>query len=239
MIKRKIILICFIFMNLVIYSQKTFGEVFYEKKMLDIKNNRKKVSSKNSFFKFREKINKNLKKVTYSLIFNETESLFFSSKIMEKDIDRSLKLAINFGGGRGILYTNIKTKLKLHQADGYGERFLINGEIKYNWIITQETKKIDKYLCYKAILKDNTSKKGKDIIAWFSPEIPFSFGPNGYCALPGLILELELSNGFLFKAVKINLKKNNLKKIIKPKKGVKISEEEFLKIGKETMRKRN
>lgn len=206
--------------------------------MLDITKNNKESSSKKKFLEFRDKINSNLKKVIYTLQFNEIESLFFSPKVMETEIDRSLKLAINFWGGRGILYTNIKTKLKLHQADGYGERFLINGKISYKWVITQETKKIDKYLCYKARLKDNLNKKRKDIIAWFCPDIPFSFGPNGYCGLPGLIVELELNNGFLFKAININLKKNNSKKIVKPNKGVKISEEQFILLGNKSMKRK-
>jgi GLPGLI family protein len=153
---------------------------------------------------------------------------------MENDINRGVNLAINFGGGRGILYTNLKNKIKLHQADGYGEKFLIKGKIEFKWEITQETKKIGNYNCYKAILKEKLSKKSKNTIAWFSAEIPYSFGPNGYCGLPGLILELELNNGFLFKVTDIHLKKEASKKIVKPSKGIKISEEEFLDLGKKS-----
>ena len=30
-----------------------------------------------------------------------------------------------------------------------------------------------------------------EVTAWFCPQIPFAFGPNGFGALPGLILELQ------------------------------------------------
>ena len=33
------------------------------------------------------------------------------------------------------------------------------------------------------------------VVAWFCPDLPYSFGPNGYCGLPGLILELQIRNG--------------------------------------------
>lgn len=237
--KNKILIICLIifFNNSSFCQEKISGNVVYKKTMLDISSKIKKENSKKTFLEFRKKINNNLKKVTYTLSFNAKESLFFSSKVMETDVDRSLKLAINFGGGRGILYTNLKNKIKLHQADGFGERFLIRGKIEYKWIVTQKTKKIDKYLCYKAVLKSDSNKK--DIVAWFCPNIPYSFGPNGYCGLPGLIIELELNNGFLFKAYNIKLQKNTSKIILKPVKGVKISEEEFLSIGKKSMERKN
>jgi GLPGLI family protein len=32
------------------------------------------------------------------------------------------------------------------------------------------------------------------VIAWYCPSIPYSFGPNGYSGLPGLILELQVRN---------------------------------------------
>lgn len=65
-----------------------------------------------------------------------------------------------------------------------------------NWEITTETKTIDRYLCYKA--KSNIASIDKhgnvvknEVIAYFTPIIPFQAGPLGYYGLPGLIIELQ------------------------------------------------
>lgn len=57
----------------------------------------------------------------------------------------------------------------------------------FNWVIDSvEVRQIDKYICNKA----TTSFRGRNYVAWFSTEIPFSFGPWKFSGLPGLILEV-------------------------------------------------
>ena len=55
-----------------------------------------------------------------------------------------------------------------------------------NWKITNETKKFGKFTCKKATAKF----RGRDYTAWFTSEIPVSFGPWKFNGLPGLILEV-------------------------------------------------
>ena len=72
------------------------------------------------------------------------------------------------------------------------------------------------------------NSKGKfvhPVIAWYCPEIPYKFGPAGYGGLPGMILELQEKNN-VFGAIKIELKAP-LEKIQIPKKGIKISHQEY------------
>src|SRR5699024_11197932 len=38
----------------------------------------------------------------------------------------------------------------------------------------------------------NYKKKKGVLTAWFTPDLPFQFGPIGYAGLPGLILELSI-----------------------------------------------
>lgn len=68
-----------------------------------------------------------------------------------------------------------------------------------NWKITSEFKFIDNYKCYKAtsvmIVESPNKTFNHPVIAWFCPDLPYSFGPNGYGGLPGLILELQVRNG--------------------------------------------
>lgn len=102
----------------------------------------------------------------------------------------------------------------------------INGQfIEYKlsspaWKITSETKKIDKYDCYKAqYIHTYTSVSGKlinrEITAWFAPELPYSFGPGKYFGLPGLILELDDGKGTVYLAGSISINAN-IKKIELP-----------------------
>jgi GLPGLI family protein len=86
-----------------------------------------------------------------------------------------------------------------------------------NWKITNETKEINGYTCYKAYFSTNNSElKRANIImprfAWFTTDIPLSGGPTLFGNLPGLILELETKSAH-FVATNIKNTKKKLKKI--------------------------
>lgn len=82
------------------------------------------------------------------------------------------------------------------------QRQLKKGKIRakwkpnYNWLITKDTKTIKGYLCKKAtcnsieVKPDDPAYFGQ-VTAWFTEEIPIPAGPDRYCGLPGLILEIE------------------------------------------------
>lgn len=65
------------------------------------------------------------------------------------------------------------------------QKYNYRGFDYYNWKITTETKKINNFLCYKAI----------PIEARFCPEIPLPYGPENYAGLPGSIFEVYEING--------------------------------------------
>jgi GLPGLI family protein len=96
------------------------------------------------------------------------------------------------------------------------------------WEITNETKKIGKFNCYKAIglfeRSGYINKKDEKIIAWFTPEIPFNFGPKYYSGLPGLIIKLE--EGRVSYALK-KINKAESQKINFQKKGKQITAEKL------------
>jgi GLPGLI family protein len=85
------------------------------------------------------------------------------------------------------------------------QRQLKKGKIRakwkpnYNWTITNDTKTIKGYLCKKATTNsievdpDKPAYYGQ-VTAWFTEEIPLPAGPDRYCELPGLILEIEYEN---------------------------------------------
>jgi len=68
-----------------------------------------------------------------------------------------------------------------------------------NWKLIDETKVINTINCKKA----EVTFKGRNWIAWYSPEIPFPYGPMKFSGLPGLIIKITDDKGdFDFELVK-------------------------------------
>ncbi|WLD23149.1 GLPGLI family protein [Flavobacterium dauae] len=84
--------------------------------------------------------------------------------------------------------------------DIHKKNFLVTDELNYTWQITNETKKIKDYTCYKA----TTTFRGNTFEAWFTPDIPINAGPWKWYGLPGLIVEAtDKDQSVVFKLEKI------------------------------------
>lgn len=70
------------------------------------------------------------------------------------------------------------------------------------------------------------------VTAWYTPQIPVSQGPAEYWGLPGLILELNTDRTTIL-CTKIVLNPTNKIKIDAPKRGEKVTKEEYAEIVKE------
>lgn len=71
-----------------------------------------------------------------------------------------------------------------------------------SWTLHPDQKLVGNYICQKA----TTRFRGRDYTAWFSPDIPLSFGPWKLNGLPGLILEVsDATHQVYFLAVSINI----------------------------------
>ena len=87
-----------------------------------------------------------------------------------------------------------------------------------NWKIKNDMKEIAGHICMNAFCYD--SLKGKEVVAWFALDLPIPAGPNRYCGLPGMILEINEANGalvytatsILFSEEKMEIKKPEVKK---------------------------
>lgn len=173
---------------------------------------------------------KNARDVVAYLNFTEKESLFEVEKAMASDAEKGINLTRIFAGKDNVFYYNIVTNERLSQNDFMGELFLISKQ-PIEWEVKQESKQIGNYTCFKAIKRD-TIANNKKIIAWFTPQIPISFGPKEFNGLPGLILEVNHSM-VNFKATRIEINPKKLEKFNKPTKGKRLTEEKFKQITKE------
>lgn len=118
--------------------------------------------------------------------------------------------------------------------NAFGQNFLINLPAT-KWKLTQTSKIIGKYKCYKAITQKLIGTKFYDVYAWFTPDLPFNFGPMGYQGLPGLILKLETGNLSYNLKELIKIKSMEIKK---PSKGQNITLDDFNLMAKKVYKKR-
>ncbi|MFK7773901.1 MAG: GLPGLI family protein [Saprospiraceae bacterium] len=132
----------------------------------------------------------------FKLRFNENESRFF---FVNDDDEIPFTLQFVLAKNKNI-YTNRETKKMLEAKKGFKKvkMFLIESKLEpRDWEITSETKKIGNYTCQKATTSREIYEGGRFLFieyaeAWFTDSIPFSFGPEKYGGLPGLILELKI-----------------------------------------------
>lgn len=165
----------------------------------------------------------------FRLDYNQKESLFYHPPVLEKN-ERDFSAFGTFINFSGKYYVS-KTVLT-QQKEAFGKEFLVTYP-KIDWKITNETKKIGKYICYKATAIKIREVPGEiikeKIVAWFAPEIPFNYGPKDFHGLPGLIVQVQ-EGKTIFNLKKI-VKEGDKKKIkIKPPtKGEKVTSEEYNK----------
>lgn len=122
----------------------------------------------------------------------------------------------------------IESGKTIEQRDFMGKKFLFKGSVEQlPWKIVGEQKKILDFLCQKAVYADTSI----NITAWFTPQIPLATGPDNYGNLPGMILEVNIDEGQrIISANKVafdNLPEDALET---PKKGKKVTKEEYEKI---------
>jgi GLPGLI family protein len=195
----------------------------------------------------------------YTLSFNKSECLYEEQEQLEKPeapANGGFSISVAFSG-EGKKYLNLKDKISIEEADIFGKEFLIVEPLeKPDWKLLNETKKIGDYNCFKAelivqatekqkeeykeFLKKEETKpalfkmdepKDKTIVAWYTPEIPVSFGPNKYWGLPGLILEINEEETIIL-CSKVTLSNKEKSKIKVPNTGEKVTQKKFDEIQK-------
>ena len=228
-------------------SQVKEGKIVYERTMqLQIRINDDNPAFQNMIPKER--------KDKFELFFTEGKSLWQgveddsqSDETSFGDNSGGMRMVIRVPGNDDIAFHNITESKKVDQRDLGGKSYIIADSIKkLSWKVAGETKVILGHNCMKATTQriqesfrmtmDNGEAKREkvmdtaNIVAWFTNEIPGSFGPDIYQGqLPGTILEIDINNGRnSFKAIEIS-PKVDVAKIKEPTKGKKVTTEEFAK----------
>lgn len=186
------------------FAQIKSGKIIYERRT----NLYKKLKHIKDIKEWVEEKDKN-KIDVFELYFNDSLSVF---KIQETDLVDRMSWATN----KNTVYQNFNSKSRLTEKSLWGERFLVSDTLRsFKWKITDGKRNIAGYLCQKAIWQANDSVK---IYAWFCNEIEPSVGPESIMGLPGAILGLATEDGgVVYFAKTVEVKEQDVTKLVKPK----------------------
>lgn len=125
-------------------------------------------------------------------------------------------------------YYNHENNIQLSQRDFMGEYFLIDTSHKeHNWQLIKESKVVNGYKAYKATSTrkfiGSNGVKEEEVVAWYCPDLAYSYGPFEFGGLPGLVVELHMQT-VTYRLTKYKREKKNIKK---PERGKHISEHDF------------
>ncbi|MCP4459159.1 MAG: GLPGLI family protein [Cytophagales bacterium] len=191
----------------------------------------------------------------YELRFNLTESTWKEAESLDAGAASAnsggMQITISTGGG--VSYKNTTEKLYLQQTEQFSKIFLIKDELEdREWKMTGKQKKIGDYTVHEAVYQNirevqtmSMSDEGQStetvmdttqVVVWYTPEIPVPHGPDDFWGLPGLILEMSDGN-ITYLCTKVELNPAKGVEIEKPKKGKKITAEDFEKLSLEMTQK--
>lgn len=130
---------------------------------------------------------------SYYTSYSGTRMQEQTAKQMEAaDFDGNLVISRSMSGIKESYLLELAKPKFLEVKRVVSDEFLLEAPIpKQDWEIQDDTKVIGGYTCQKA----TTTFGGRHYTAWFTPDIPFSFGPWKLHGLPGLILAAKDDKG--------------------------------------------
>ena len=236
--KNKILIIITLYSFLISEGQIR-GTAYYEKSSSYDFGNTNKVKYESELRNSLNNVNNNISSFEYVLNFNDSVASYHEKKKIDIDnTNKSTRLAKIFSGYKGPYYYNLKDKI-INREKG---KYLIESSYsKYQWKLLNERIVLNDLICYKATTKiEIRGRRGnfdREIIAWYTPDIPLSIGPDGFAGLPGLILQLE-NNRVVTTLKKVDFNNKSFVKKL-PTKMHNITDEDFDKLMEELVRDRN
>ncbi len=201
------LVVVFTFLTTLLYSQSykatyevKFKEGFSKEKMK--KGLEKELDGKES--QLYKKFIADAQPVQSILKFDNTQSFYQVKQTMKNDNNPN-NIFSGFAGGERKYFQFKDEDLKYYVSEKFGNIYNVKYKSK-KWKLTNQRKIVNGYPCQKAII--NTSN-GKKIIAWFSKELSFPFGPEKFNGLPGLIIKV-IVEPFVFELIKLKKQENEL-----------------------------
>ncbi|MGB4960036.1 MAG: GLPGLI family protein [Saprospiraceae bacterium] len=168
------------------------------------------------------------------LTFNSNESLYEKDPDIKEDENPNDNTPRMFRRMRNrpmkTVYKNLEKEIALEQTNVFGKDFLITDSLNaLKWKVSAgEQKNILGYLCMKATFIDST----RNLVVFFTPQIPIKFGPDTYGDLPGIILEVQSAQLHIL-ATEIKTEAGPIKA---PTKGDKMNRTDFEKMREAKMK---
>jgi len=213
------------------YAQIQSGKVIYKiisptlEEITDFHGDEENINDYNK--EVYENILKIIPNVDLELYFNSEESFLEVKEQMSIDNETGsqFNFVLSFAGTLGAFYNNIRENLSMYQKEGKRITSDLN---MLDWEIHEETKEIHGYKCIKATTSLPSIVGDLLIVAWFTPELPFPFGPQQVRGLPGLVLEMKFRDLFYYYTESIDLHSKS-QKIKKPTQEKEMSWYDYIK----------
>lgn len=182
----------------------------------------------------------------YTSVYRDADDHVNEDIEMESD-DGSFQMVFSTGNSsEEILYHELKARKRVNQTGFMGKEFLIESDIeKTKWRITDERIKYLGFVCQKAVFtktipptpgSDETPRE-REVVAWFTPEIPLPMGPDDYGQLPGAVLLVSVDEGKKeIKATAVDFDSDIAERLVAPTHGQKVTPDEYELIIAEKMK---
>jgi GLPGLI family protein len=227
------VLIFSVGININSYAQINQGKIIYKVDMQKFINEIESETLDDVEIQHYDKISQILKDVEFELLFKDNLAVFDKREglsLGEGQFFRKMAL-LYCSTGRYLTNSEEKKQILTTNVDGVERQVEKPIDKENNWELTNEKKTIADFVCYKAVKIVDVPKGKKQIVAWYTPEIPIRLGPKEYVGqLPGLILEID-DLLVSFKCSKITLNHGKKIDIEWPKDIETMTEEEYKKEG--------
>lgn len=132
------------------------------------------------------------------------------------------------------IYKNLSEDKMVDEREFMTKMFLIKGvAAPQKWKITDGQMQVLNYNCLKATYQDSATT----YVAWFTPQLQVSNGPDEFGGLPGMILKMDINDGErTITAMEIVEEPVDKELLQEPTKGKEVTREEFRAIVAEKMK---